>query len=376
MNEGAYRFGIEEEFFLADAQTRGTPQRGIKAFHAEARARMDRAEPELLQSQIEISTPPGIDFGQAGATLHALRAGLAEVGRRHGVLVFAAGTHPVVSWSRQRPTQADRYERAMRELRMLGNRNVVCGLHVHVEVPDPSRRVDLMNRLLPFLPVLLALSTSSPFWQARPTGLAGYRLCAFGELPRTGLPDLFADADDYERYLRLMTGAGAIRDASFLWWAIRPSQKYPTLELRVADSCTRLDDVLAIAALYRCLVRLVDRRPELNRGLTGASRAIAAENLWQAQAEGVRARFIDEVRERAVPFADHLAGVLAQISEDADALGCAAEVGTAQVIAERGTSAERQMKVFRDARTAAPGARPREAVNAVVDWLAAATQAG
>ncbi|HEV7253035.1 MAG TPA: carboxylate-amine ligase [Mesorhizobium sp.] len=368
-----FRFGIEEEFFLADAQTRGTPRRGVKAFHEAAGARLPRVERELLQSQVEISTPPSTSFSEARAVLGGLRQSLATLGQEHGILVFAAGTHPVVCWSRQRPTAADRYERVMRELRMLGKRNVVCGLHVHVEVPKPAVRVELMNRMLPFLPTLLALSASSPFWQARPTGLAGYRLCAFGELPRTGLPDLFADAGDYERYVRIMTGAGAIRDASFLWWAIRPSVKYPTLELRVADSCTRLDDALAIAALYRCILRLLHRRPEVNKELSGASRAIAAENLWRAQAEGVRAEFVDEDRESAVPFADHLAHVLAQVSEDAEALGCGAEVGAALAIAQRGTSADGQMRVFREARQANARLSGREAVNAVVDWLAAQT---
>lgn len=373
MSNETYRFGIEEEFFLADAGTRGTPRRGVTAFHAGARERLDRVERELLQSQVEISTPPLASLGEARSILGDLRAGLAAIGRQHGILVFAAGTHPVARWSRQRPTEADRYERIMRDLRMLGSRNVVCGLHVHVEVPDPSRRVDLMNRLLPFLPVLLALSTSSPFWQARATGLAGYRLCAFGEMPRTGLPDLFAGVEDYERYVRIMTQAGAIQDASFLWWAVRPSKKYPTLELRVADSCTRLDDTLAVAALYRCLVRLVDRRPDLNRGATGAMRAIAAENLWRVQADGVRAAIIDELQERAVPFSDHLEAVLADVIEDADALGCRAEVEAARAIVARGTSADRQLRIYGEARAAEPGLPDRMALNAVVDWLAAET---
>lgn len=373
MGNGDYGFGIEEEFFLADARTRGTPKRGVGAFHSAVRERLDRVERELLQSQVEISTPPSTSLVEAHARLGELRAGLAAIGREHGILVFGAGTHPVARWLRQSPTQADRYERIMRELRMLGSRNVVCGLHVHVEVPDPASRVDLMNRLLPFLPVLLALSTSSPFWQGRPTGLAGYRLCAFGEMPRTGLPDLFAGAEDYEHYVRAMTGAGAIRDASFLWFAVRPSLKYPTLELRVADSCTRLEDALAVAALYRCLVRLVDRRPDLNRGLTGASRAITAENLWRAQADGIRAELIHEQEERAVPFPDNLGAVLTQVAEDADALGCAAEVEMARTIVARGTSADQQMRVYDEVRASGAGASSREALNAVVDWLAVET---
>ena len=366
-----YQFGIEEEYFLADATTRGTPRRTVKAFHDAARTRLPQVERELLQSQIEVSTPPSASFAEAREVLAGLRAGLAEVGQAHGILVLAAGTHPVARWTRQSNTQKDRYEKLMRELRMLGRRNVVCGMHVHVEVPRPEARVDLMNRLLPFMPVLLALSTSSPFWQGRNTGLAGYRMSAFCEMPRTGLPDLFGSMEEYQRYVDIMTRAEAIADASFLWWTLRPSVRYPTLELRVADSCTRVEDTLAIAALYRCLVRLADRRPDVSRGLTGASRAIAAENLWRAQRDGVRASIIDEELGAAVPFASHLDAMLALVAEDADALGCQSEVARVRDIVAVGTSADRQLSTFTEAR--AQGLGEREALGAVVDWLAETT---
>ena len=366
-----YQFGIEEEYFLADAKTRGTPRRTVKAFHEAVHTRLPRAERELLQSQIEVSTPPSTSFAEARDTLAGLRAGLAEIGQSHGILVLAAGTHPVARWTRQTNTQKDRYEKLIGELRMLGRRNVVCGMHVHVEVPRPEMRVDLMNRLLPYMPLLLALSTSSPFWQGRNTGLAAYRMSAFGEMPRTGLPDLFGSMGEYERYVRVMTQAGAIADATFLWWTLRPSIRYPTLELRVADSCTRLDDTLAIAALYRCLVRLADRRPDLNRGMTGASRAIAAENMWRAQRDGVRAEIIEEEPGRAAPFASHLEATLALVAEDAHALGCEPEVARLRGIVAEGTSADRQLSIFTDAR--ARGLAERDALGAVVDWLAGTT---
>lgn len=367
----SYQFGIEEEYFLADAATRGTPRRTVKAFHDAARARLPGVERELLQSQVEVSTPPSTSFAEARETLGGLRAGLAAVGQAHGILVLAAGTHPIARWTRQSNTPKERYERLMDELRMLGRRNVVCGMHVHVEVPRPEGRVDLMNRLLPYMPLLLALSTSSPFWQGRNTGLAGYRLSAFGEMPRTGLPDLFGSMEEFDRYVGTMTRAGAIADASFLWWTLRPSVRYPTLELRVADSCTRVEDTLAIAALYRCLVRHADRQPNLNRGLTGASRAIASENLWRAQRDGVRANLINEEAGVAVPFASHLDAVLALVAEDADALGCQPEVARVRGIVAEGTSADCQRSVFAAAR--ARGLGEREAVGAVVDWLAGTT---
>ncbi len=369
--DASYRFGIEEEYFLADAATHGTPRRNVTAFHAAAGERLPVVERELLRSQIEVSTAPSASFAEARDALGGLRTGLAEIGREHGVAVFAAGTHPVARWSRQSHTQKERYEGLMREMQILARRNVVCGMHVHVEVPRPEARVDLMNRLLPAMPLLLALSVSSPFWQGRITGLAGYRMSAFGELPRTGLPDLFAGPEDYARYVEIMTRADAIEDASFLWWTLRPSVRYPTLELRIADSCTLLEHTLAIAALYRCLVRFADRRPDWNRGLTGASRAIAAENLWRAQRDGVKGKLIDETLGVAVPSHAYLDTVLALVAEDADALGCAGELATARAIVTAGTSADRQLATFVDAR--ARGLSQSDAVGAVVHWLAEAT---
>ena len=365
-----YRFGIEEEYFLADAATRGTPGAGVEAFHAAARAAMPEVERELLRSQVEIASPPLTDFAEAREVLAGLRAGLAKVGREHGILVLAAGTHPLAQWTEQANTEKERYEGLVRDLRIVSRRNVVCGMHVHVEVPRPDARIDLMNRLLPFMPLLLALSASSPFWQGRATGLAAYRLSVFGEMPRTGLPELFDGEADYARFVDVMTRAGAIENASFLWWVLRPSVKYPTLELRIADACTRLDDTIAIAALYRCLVRMVDRRPELHRGLTGADRALAGENLWRAQRDGVRAQLIDAEAGEARPFAEHIDAVLAQVAEDAAALGCEAALGGVLRILADGTSADRQRALFTEARREGAEGEP---LHAVVDWLAATT---
>ena len=361
-----YRFGIEEEYFLADAETRGTPRR-TKPFHDVVQARVSTVERELLAAQVEVATAPTYSPAAARAQLLELRAGLAEAAREHGILVLASGTQPLARWDRQRQTRKERYDRLMQQMQMLGQRNVVCGMHVHVEVPRPAERVDLMNRMLPFIPLLLALSASSPFWQGRDTGLAAYRLSVWGEMPRTGLPDLFDDAADYDRYVAAMVRSGAITDASFLWWTLRPSTHFPTLELRVADSCTRLDDTLGIAALYRCLVRLVDRSPALNRGQTGAARAITAENLWRAQRDGIRAAFLD-MHGVTLPFAAGLDAVLSQVASDAAALGCEADLRRLRTVAAQGTSADRQLAVF-----AAASGDARQALAATVDWIAAAT---
>jgi carboxylate-amine ligase len=372
MTTHSYRFGIEEEYFLADAETRGTPRRSVKPFHDQAGAQLSEIGREMLQCQVEVCTPPCTEFAEARAALDHQRKALAEIAQAHELLVFAAGTHPVADWSRQLPTKGERYRGILRDVGLAGRRSLICGMHVHVEVPDPNARVDLMNRLLPFQPLLFALSASSPFWQGKPTGLIAYRLSAFGELPRTGLPELFRTPGDYERYLRIMTRAGSIQDASFLWWSLRPSMKFPTLELRIADSCTRLDDALAIAALYRCLVRLAVRRPDLHAGLDGVSRALAEENLWRAQRSGVESEMIDEASEDALPYSAALDRVLALIDEDADALGCGAIVEHARVIAREGTSADRQIAAFEAGREA--GLSNRQALDGVVDWLAETTR--
>lgn len=370
----SYRFGIEEEYFIADAETRGTPRRTVKPFHVEAAERLPEIGRELLQCQIEVCTPPSTGFDEAREVLLRQRRALSDLGREHGLIVFAAGTHPVADWARQLPTKADRYRSILRDVGLAGRRSLICGMHVHVEVADPHHRVDLMNRLLPFQPFLFAFSVSSPFWQGKPTGLSAYRLSAFGELPRTGLPDLIATEEEYERYVRIMTEAGSIVDASYLWYSLRPSKKFPTLELRIADSCTRLDDALVIAALYRCLVRLVERRPDVNRGLTGVSRALAQENLWRAQRNGIEAELIDEKAEQAYPFAEYLDRVLSLIDEDAKALGCEGVVADARRIIKEGTSADRQIALFEAAR--GEETSNRHALDSVVDWLAETSRSG
>ncbi|KQP41951.1 carboxylate-amine ligase [Methylobacterium sp. Leaf106] len=371
MTAHSYRFGIEEEYFLADAETRGTPRRSVKPFHTEASERLPEIGREMLQCQVEVCTPPSTEFSEAREILGRQRDALGRLAKDHELLLFAAGTHPVSDWARQLPTKGERYRGILRDVGMAGRRSLICGMHVHVEVPDPQGRVDLMNRLLPFQPLLFALSASSPFWQGEPTGLTAYRLSAFGELPRTGLPQLFSDPDAYERYVRIMTRAGSIQDASFLWWSLRPSIKFPTLELRVADSCTRLEDALTVAALFRCLVRCVVRRPDLNADLDGVSRALAEENLWRAQRSGTEAEIIDEASEDALPFADALDAMLALIDADADALGCGEEVERARTIVREGTSADRQIAVFEAARET--GRTNRQGLDDVVDWLSETT---
>ncbi len=370
-----YQFGIEEEYFLSDAVTKAAVGRVDPSFIAAVRAAYPvEVQREMLQCQLEVATPPLLDFSDAEAALGGLRQGISAIAGDHGLLVMASGTHPSATWLRQRVTAAARYDRMMRDLQMLGSRNQVCGLHVHVEIADEDRRISIMGRILPFLPLLLALSTSSPFWQGHRTGLMGYRLAAYRELPRTGLPEVFENAADYRRYLDIMVSARAIENSSFVWWAIRPSRQHPTLELRIADSCTRLGDTIAIAALYRCLVRRLDFNGAINAEMSAATRAIAAENVWRAQRYGIHGAFVDERTASMRNVADVLEDTIALLEDDARELGCLPQLLSLRDILSRGTSADTQLAVFEEARNRLRNSE--QALGVVVDWLASETRSG
>ena len=368
-----YRFGIEEEYFLSNITTRDAcrtvPRHFVDACSA---AFPGIFEPEHLQSQIEVATPPCSAFEEASARLSAYRIGLGRIAVDHGLTLFASGTHPLASWNRQRQTETTRHSRMMHDMQMLGARTMVCGMHVHVETQHPEARGMLMVRAMPFVPLLLALSTSSPFWQARRTGLMGYRLAAYEEMPRTGLPELFEDEADFNRFIDTMVEARAITDAGSLWWVIRPSAHHGALELRVADSCTQVGDTVRIALLFRCIVRHLDHHQGLHTDLTAASRAIIAENKWRAQRYGIHGSFIDEEERRLVSVSDTLDTLLDLLEEDMDALGCGEEVSALREIFERGTSADRQIRVYTDAK--GRGRSHGEALSDVVDWLSAETK--
>ncbi len=369
-----YTLGMEEEYFLFDAKTRHAVRRANKKFLSVAQKQLgNRVMTEMLQSQLEVATPPCASAEEARAHLSHYRRTLGQLAAEHKLGIAAMGTFPLAYWPEQVVTPKARYGAIMDDLQMIGYRNMLCGMHVHVAVPDTDTRINLIMRLTPYLPLLLALSTSSPFWQGNLTGLVGYRLAAYDELPRTGLPELFRTNDDYREFVAALTWAKIIPDASYIWWAIRPSLNNPTIELRVADSCTRLDDAIAIAALFRCLVRALDRDRALNAGFDRVGRAITQENKWHAQRYGIRATFVEPFSRSPLTLAQWLDQVIDFIAEDADALDCSGEIRHLHAIGAHGTSAERQIDIFGKARGA--GRRRLTALKEVVDWAAAETQA-
>jgi len=369
---GEYGFGIEEEYFVVDAETKSVQKKMPAAFiMALKRDLGPTVTREMLQAQIEVMTQPATSLGDARDELSQARRVVGDVAARHGLSFFASGTHPTATWTEAQQTPALRYDGVMHDLQMVGERNLLCGLHVHVELPDPDARVDVMRRLTPHVPLLIALATSSPFWRARRTGLMGYRLAAYDELPRTGMPPLFETKAEYDDYLATLVEARVIPDETYIWWAIRPSKKHPTLELRAPDSCTRVEDAIAIAAVYRSLVRHLVRNPKVNADLNVVDAAIALENKWRAQRYGIHGSFVDRASRRAVTIPEVVDALIEQIGDDARALGCEQEVASAREILKEGTSADMQISVYREAEHRT-GSRT-EALKAVTSWLAEAT---
>jgi carboxylate-amine ligase len=370
----AYSFGIEEEYFLVDAETRLVSRNVPEGFFATVKeATGGRVKGEMLQAQIEAATVSHVDIAAARAELKFLRQTAAAIAAEHGLAILAVGTHPTATWVGVSQTPHERYDAVMEDLQMVGQRNLLCGLHVHVQLPDPDERVDVMTRMLPYLPLFIALGTSSPFWRSRETGLKGYRLAAYDELPRTGVPELFRSSAEYDAYISALVKAGVMEDSSFVWWAIRPSLKHPTLELRAPDSCTRVEDSIAIAALYRSLARFLVRNPLHNADISAVTRAIVIENKWRAQRYGVYGTFVDTDGHGAVSVADLLDQVIDSIGRDAQALKCLPEVERCRAIVGSGTSADAQLAVFAEAQ--GKNDSRNDALRAVTDWLAEATLA-
>jgi carboxylate-amine ligase len=250
-------------------------------------------------------------------------------------------------------------------------RLLICGMHVHVGIEDDELRVDLLGQAAYIIPHLLALSTSSPFWEGENTGLQSYRISIWDEMPRTGLPESFDSYAEYQRYVDVLVNAGIIEDATKIWWDLRPSERFPTLEMRAPDVCTSIDDAICIAALYRCWLRMLYRLRQDNQRWRRYASTLVAENRWRAQRYGSEASLIDFGRGELVAYSSLIEEMLELIRTDAEHFGCVAEVEYARVILQRGTSAQRQVTVYQQA--LAGGADQRQALEAVLDWLVAET---
>lgn len=369
MNGPSFTLGIEEEYLLVDPESGALAVEPPAALIAEAQARAPgRVSPEFLRSQIEVQTGICTSLAQARGQLTELRQTIVAVAADHGLAPIAAATHPFADWSGQKPTDAARYLDLAQDLQLAGRRLVICGLHVHVGIDDDELRIDLMNQAAYFLPHLLALSSSSPFWRGEDTGLSSFRLSVFNGLPRTGLPEYFDSWGEYKRQAGKLIAAGIIADDSKLWWDLRPARLFPTLELRITDACPRLADTLAIAALYRCILRMLWRLKLANQRWRIYPRLLVGENRWRAQRYGVNAGLVDFGKGTVVPVAALIDELAELVAEDAAYFDCAAEIDHCRTIAAEGSSADRQRRRF-----AAAGPDRAAALSAVVRDLVAET---
>lgn len=375
MADPPFTIGIEEEYLLVDRNTRDLVSEPPARMIEECQARIrDLVRPEFLQSQIEVGTRVCRTIAQARDDLAWLRRTVAGIANVHGLAPIAASTHPFSEWQDQQHTDKERYHVLARDLQAVARRLLICGMHVHVGINDNDLRIDLINQASYFLPHLLALSTSSPFWRGQDTGLKSYRLSVFNELPRTGLPEYFDSFGEYRRHVKILKAAGLIKDASTLWWDIRASANFPTIEMRITDVCTYLDDAVAIAALFVCIVRMLYRLRRDNQRWRLYSRMLINENRWRAQRYGLDEGLVDFGSGRIVPCVDLQEELFALVHPDAEALGCLDEVQSIRQIFRRGTSAHRQVATH--AQAIAEGASPDEALRAVVDRLIEETVTG
>ena len=373
-DEPAWTIGIEEEYLLVEAdsgeliteQPPGILEKVANLHHGIV-AR------ELFSSQLEIGTGICTDFKHLRADIGLLRLAVTEAAAEYGLAAIAASSHPFASPHHQKVTEGERYQALADDLQGVSSRLLISGLHVHVGIEDPDLRVDLMNQVAYFLPHLLALSTSSPFWEGHDTGLKSYRTAVFRSMPRTGLPEKFDSWAEYRRHVDVLVAAGVIEDTTKVWWDIRPSDRYPTLEMRVTDLPTRMEDTVSVAALYACLLRMLWRLKGENRRWRSYANFLVSENLWRAERYGISDRLIDFGKSELVPFADLVEEMIELVQPDAKALDCVSQVEHARTICQRGTSADRQLAVYREALE--QGATDEEALSAVVQALIADTLA-
>ncbi|MFV0360189.1 carboxylate-amine ligase [Tropicimonas sp.] len=363
----ALSLGVEEEYLLVDSETLELANAPEALIEECAGAVQGQVSPEFLQCQIEVGTKVCPTVGAARDDLKKLRASVARCAARHGLAPIAASCHPFADWKLQHHTDRTRYNELERALAGVARRLLICGMHVHIGIESPSQRIDLMNQLSYFLPHLLALSCSSPFWMGQDTGLASYRLTVFDNLPRTGLPPRLESWAEFERMSGVLVELGIIEDASKIWWDLRPSSRFPTVETRICDVPTRLEDSLTIAALTQCFTRMLWRLSARNQRWRIYDSVLIGENRWRAQRYGLNEGMIDFGQREIVAFSDLAEEIVELLAEDAEALQCTAEVGRVHEIVARGNSADAQRAV-RETRLAA-GDSPQDAMRAVVRHL-------
>ncbi|MCV6596401.1 MAG: carboxylate-amine ligase [Mangrovicoccus sp.] len=368
MTSPSFSLGIEEEYLLVHRESGDLAEAPAGLMEACQKDLQDQVSPEYLQCQIEVGTRVCADIDAARTDLRHLRSTIARRAAEFDLAPIAVSCHPFSDWKRQSHTRKERYDALHSDLAGVAERLLICGMHVHVGLDDDALRIDLLPQLSYFLPHLLALSASSPLWRGDDTGLCSYRLTVFDNLPRTGLPPRFESWADYEATTGVLIDLGIIEDTSKIWWDLRPSHRFPTLETRICDVCPRLEHALGIAALTRALLRMLWRLRRNNQRWRQYDSFLINENRWRAQRYGTGGSLIDFGAREKIPYEALFDDLLELVSEDLDALGGRAEVEALRDLVSNGCAADRQRAVRRAALEA--GADLAEANRAVVRYLA------
>ena len=365
----SFTIGLEEEYLIVDRETRDVvsdpPPQILQ--HCREYEGNRFVEPELLRSQIEVNTRVCNTVAEIRENLTQLRRIIVTTSHQYGMAPMAASTHPFARWQQQHHTHKQRYDMLTRDMRSLAKRVLVCGMHVHVGIEDDELRIKLMNQFSQFLPLLLALSTSSPFWEGQDSGLKSYRLPVFDSFPRTGLPERYDSYAEYRHHVAILQKAGVLDDATVIWWDLRISDRYPTLEMRITDMCTDIDDAMALAALTQCLLHYLYRLQSEHMRWHDYPRFLVDQNRWRAIRYGYDEGMIDFTHASIVPIIDTLQGIVEMLAQDARELDCLEELESVLKIPERGTSAHQQLEIYHQAIN--DGLSHEEALKNVVDFL-------
>ncbi|HKQ60840.1 MAG TPA: carboxylate-amine ligase [Candidatus Polarisedimenticolaceae bacterium] len=346
MGRSALTIGVEEEYQIVHPATRELTSY-IQEFLDQGRVVLkDQIKPEFLQSQVEVGSRICHDIDEVRQEIVRLRRAIWEMAEREGLRVVAASTHPFSSWTTQEVTHGERYTKHAQDMADVARQMLVFGMHVHIGIEDPELRIDVMNQVRYFLPHLLALSTSSPFWHGRDTGLKSYRSIILGNLPRAGIPPTFRSWSDYQEFVDTLVATGCIEEPTRIWWDMRPSPKYPTLELRFADIGTRVDEAVCLAALMLGLVTKLIKLRHANLSWRHYHRSLISESKWRAVRYGVDGNLIDFGKRAEVPLRRLVPEMLQWIDDVVDELGIRRDVEYANTILREGTSADRQLKVY------------------------------
>jgi len=366
MNFEDLTIGIEEEYQIIDPETRELTSYISEILDQGAVIFRDQVKPEFLQSQVETGSHVCRNIKEARQEVTRLRSIVCEIALKNGRKIVAAGTHPYSRWQDQIMTDRDRYKGLKNDMKILADRLLIFGMHVHIGIPDPDLRIDIMKQMTYFVPHILTLSTSSPFWLGRQTGLKSYRSVIFEDLPRTGLPEYFSSMQEYERYTGTLMRTGCIDEPTKIWWDIRPHPRFPTLEFRMCDCVTKVDEVIAIAALIQAVVAKLIRLRKSNQTWRIYRRGLIAENKWRAIKDGIDGELIDFGQEKPVPLRFLMDELLEIIDDVVDELGTRREVEYVRTMLKNGTSADRQLRKYHETKS----------LEAVVDMLAEETVIG